>query len=97
MIIFSQPSTSIETGRDHQRLPHLVNTHPPAERERTTRGCLGRRLHRHARVLERRAELDGIQLHAHWSAQSCEQRGSREDGTTEVWAHTSLPRLAEKN
>ena len=45
---------------------------------------MGRRLHCHAWVFERRAELDGIQLHAQRSAQWCKQRGSREDGTTEV-------------
>lgn len=51
---------------------------------------MGRRLHCHARVFERCAELDGIQLHAQRSAQWCKQRGSRKDGTTEVWhyAHT---------
>lgn len=92
IILFSQPSTSIETGRDHQWLPYPVNTHSPAERERTTRGCMGRRLHCHARVFERCAELDGIQLHAQRSAQWCKQRGSREDGTTEVWhcTHTQI-------
>lgn len=95
IILFSQPSTSIETGRDHQWLPYPVNTHSPAERERTTRGCMGRRLHCHARMFERCAELDGIQLHAQRSAQWYKQRGNREDGTTEVWhcTHTNMPPL----
>ena len=51
---------------------------------------MGRGLHCHARVFERCAELDGIQLHAQRSAQWRKQRGGREDGTTEVWHCTQI-------